>query len=71
MIKTREEAIKYLHSIAEFATLPNYQIALRMAIEALQEVERLEETCENMRELIDSLHSANVFLGKELKSQEG
>ena len=46
MIKTRQEAIKYLHSIAEFATLPNYQVALRMAIEALEQVEALEEIVE-------------------------
>lgn len=46
MIKTRQEAIKYLHTIAESATLPNYQAALRMAIEALEQVEALEEIVE-------------------------
>ena len=39
----RKEAIDYLRPIADSASLVNYQMALRMAIEALEQVEALEE----------------------------
>ena len=40
---TRKEAIEYLRPIMESATLPNYQQAMRLAIDALEDVEALEE----------------------------
>lgn len=43
-IRTRQEAIDYLRPIADCASLANYQIALRMAIEAMEELERQKET---------------------------
>ena len=43
MIITNKEAIEYLRPVAESATLTNYQQALRLAIEALENFERLEE----------------------------
>ena len=43
MIRNRQEAITYLRSIADHATLSEYQQALRFAIDALEQVEALEE----------------------------
>lgn len=43
MIKTRKDAADYLRNIADNATTANHQAALRMAIEALEQVEALEE----------------------------
>jgi hypothetical protein len=40
---TRKEAIEYLRPIADSATLNNYQQALRLALDALEDVEELEE----------------------------
>ena len=40
---TRKEAAAYLRPIAESATLSNYQQALRLAIDAIEDVEDLEE----------------------------
>ena len=40
---TRKEAAAYLRPIAESATLANYQQAMRLAIDALEDVEALEE----------------------------
>ena len=40
---TRKEAAVYLRLIAENATVSNYQEALMLAVEALEDVERLEE----------------------------
>ena len=38
-------AAAYLRPIAESATLPNYQRALSLAINALENVDQLEEIC--------------------------
>ena len=40
---TRKEAIEYLRPIADSAVLPKYQQALRLALDALEDVEELEE----------------------------
>ncbi len=39
---TRKEAIKYLGDIADNATLPPYQQALRIAIEDMEKAEKME-----------------------------
>ena len=38
---TRKEAIEYLRTIADSATLVNYQQALRIAIEDMEKAEKL------------------------------
>ena len=43
MIRNRQEAIEYLRPIADSAQPVNYQQALRIALEALEQVEALEE----------------------------
>lgn len=40
---TRKDAAVYLRPVAESATLSNYQEALMLAVDALEDVERLEE----------------------------
>ena len=40
---TKKEAAAYLRPIAESATLANYQQAMRLAIDALEDVEAMEE----------------------------
>ena len=40
---TRKDAAVYLRPVAESATLSNYKEALTLAVDALEDVERLEE----------------------------
>ncbi len=46
---TLEQAIKYLQPIADNAQLCNYQEALRIAMDSMQEVERLRKELEEER----------------------
>ena len=39
---TRQEAVAYLRPIMESASLPSYQAALRLAVEALEALEMME-----------------------------
>ena len=40
---TRKEAIDYLRPVADNAALANYQMALRVAIEAMEQLEQQEK----------------------------
>ena len=60
---TRKEAIAYLRPIADSASLVNYHTALRLAIEALEQVEALEE-------IVGMQGEMNLrFIEKELENE--
>lgn len=70
MLMTIKEAIDYLQPIADNAELANYNAALRTAIEAMRNVERLERTVAEYHERCNRQSSEIARSWEKIRSLE-